>query len=149
MPATQAHAHALAPLLRAEDRAELEASHGIAPLDALLLGVECSHVAFAIVSDEGVLAIFGVATIESHQSVWMLTGSLVERRPLSFLRVCKRELSKLLARWPLLLNLVDARNARSLRWVERLGFRVMDAVPFGVSNLPFHPIYIQRTTCAS
>lgn len=146
-PATEGHAIRMAPWMRAEDAAEIEASHGHAPLEGLMSCLKQSSIARTAMFEEEVAAMFGVAPVNmmtGHGSMWLLSSQVVEEVPLLFLRRSREEVRKLLEVWPLLTNYVDARYTKALRWVEWLGFQIGDPVPFGVAGLPFHPISIRR-----
>jgi hypothetical protein len=41
--------------------------------------------------------------------------------------------------FPEMRNYVDARHARSIRWLKWLGFTIEEARPMGFAGLPFHP----------
>jgi hypothetical protein len=147
IPATEGHAIRMAPWMRAEDEAEIMASHGHKPLEGLQASLKQSAVARTVMYQGEIAAIFGVAMADGlagHGSVWLLSSELVEEVPLLFLRRSKKELRKLQAPWPILTNFVDARYKRAVRWVEWLGFEVGEPVPFGVAGLPFHPIRLRR-----
>lgn len=144
VPATEEHARQLALTMRQEDIEEVRASHALEPLEALLTGLSASEHTSAILDGDMVVAVFGVANVESFDTVWLLTGERVYRAPLSFIRVCQRELKRLLEQWPVLVNGIDARYSRALRWAQWLGFEVFPAIPYGVAGQPFHPIRIRR-----
>lgn len=152
-PATEAHARALAPLMRPEDAAEVKASGGYEPLAALLDAVSMSERPLALLFDGEVAAIWGVVPLpaptflgESRTAVvWLLTGAAVERHPLAFLKLCRPALRMLLDRYPTLINAIDERYTVAVRWAKWLGFDVWPALPFGVDGLPFHFITISRS----
>lgn len=141
--ATLADAHDLAPRLRADDVAEVEASGGYAPLGALLASLEASEVAFALVIDGRVEALFGVA---APGVVWLLGSDVLLRRPLALCRQARVWLPILLDRYPVLTNCVDARYRTALRLAEWLGFEIGPEEPFGIAGLPFRRIEIRRST---
>ena len=152
VPAENAHADALAPSLRVEDALELHASHGLLPAQALHMGIRESLLCCAVVTDSDVLAMFGVHQMVAGRdihNIWMLSGAAVESHPIAFLRLCKLELEALLECWPVLVNAVDARYAKALRWAKWLGFEVLPPIPYGEKGLPFHPIFIRRRTWVS
>lgn len=146
-PATEAHAVQLAAHIRPEDAAEMMASHGLEPLPGLKLAVKLSTTAKAILDGTRVVALFGVAPVESSEgvaSIWLLAGRLVKRLPVAFMRVCAQEIALLAEAWGVLVNMIWTRNKQALRWVEALGFEVFEPIPFGVSGLPFHPVRLTR-----
>lgn len=145
VPATPAHAEALAPRMRTEDAAEVLASLGREPLEALLGSLEASSEAWTLLIDGEVAAMGGAVPFQTGAAiVWLLTGDLVERRPIVFQRTCRSMLAQLQERWPVLVQAIDARYTRAVRWAQHLGAEVGPAQSFGVGGLPFHPIVIRR-----
>jgi hypothetical protein len=156
VPATEAHAHELAPSLRPADAAEVKASGGFEPLDALLASLGVSEVASTLLIDGKVAAIFGVAPahfdvegegVRDVGVVWLLGGTALFEAPLSFLRRCRPVVREFLERYPLLMNAIDARYEKALRWAKWLGFQVMEPVPFGFEGRPFCFISLGRGDC--
>lgn len=92
--------------------------------------------------DGEVACIFGVAPLGgmlgSTGAPWMLGTRLLDRHPGALMRHCRRYVAEMLALYPRLINFVDARNVRSIRWLKRLGFTFHPAAPYGVAGLPFH-----------
>jgi hypothetical protein len=78
------------------------------------------------------------------QIVWLISTTLVDRHRLAFFRFTKAEVQRLLERWPLMVNFVDARYTRSIEWLRRLGAEVGEPQPFGAAGLPFHPFVFAR-----
>jgi len=151
VPATDDHAIALSLCMRGDDRAEVAASHGHQPLEALRASLGMSPGALALLIDGKVACIWGVAPINiltGFGAIWLLTGTLVDRYPKLFLKTCKQELPKLTSRWPQLLNFIDARYGKALRWARWAGFEVKPVPePFGVAGHLFHQCRIgERST---
>lgn len=141
------HAAALAPLMRAEDTAEVLASGGFSPFQALRSSMRHSKVCrTALVAGE-VAAIFGaMADPEPGVGiVWMLTGQAVTKHPRAFLRACRPALAELHKDFPILWNAIDARYEAAIRWARWLGGEVLQPTPFGVSGLPFCPVFFRRS----
>jgi hypothetical protein len=133
----------LAPRLRASDRREVEASHGYRPLEALQIALEESDVSFAAVDADGrVLLLFGVALLTEYDagSPWMLAAEgFPFHRQGEFLRRSRWIVGTWIAFYHHLVNMVDARNTASIRWLRHLGAKIGDPVPYGVQQLPFYP----------
>lgn len=147
VPARADHAEQLAPLMRDADVAEIYASGGVSPLIALLSSLASSEVAYALLFDKEVAAMFGVVpaggtllTPTDSGVAWALTGRAVAKHPKAYLRASRSVLPALLKVRPLLFNIVDARYTGALRWAEWLGFDVRDALLLGPYAMPFHPI---------
>ena len=136
VPVTDAHLQQLAPHLRPADVAEVDASCGLAPLEALRASVAVSEEAWAGLVDGEVVAVFGVAPAAGAASslltgpeahvVWLLTGMAVHKHAVTFARCSRLVLAALLSRYP------------------ALGFGVGTPAPFGVAQLPLVPIGIDR-----
>lgn len=138
--ATVAHARQMAPNMREAEIREVADSYGLSPLDALLMEVKRSAVAWAWVIDGEVACMFGIVSQAALSDVsypWFLTTPLVERHSRQFARTCKTLLPELIAHHPRLVGMVDARYALSVRWLKWLGARLGPEQPWGVARAPF------------
>ena len=124
VPAGPGHAEALAMSMRASDVAEL-AKVGLSPLDGLELSLARSQEAWTVMFGSEVAAMYGVSVSKagSPDRVWCLTGTVVDRKPMSFWRESKAAVKRLAAKYPELCALVDGEYAAALRWAHRLGFK--------------------------
>lgn len=140
-PATPSDIVELMPRLRQSDIDECEALFGRdTALEATMHGLRNDGVAFMMVRDGESIAVFGVCPgDEPGVGVpWMIGTNALDK--------CRRELMadarSCVAVWhrfyPTLANVVDARNAKSIRWLKRLGFTLHSPEPMGVEGLPFH-----------
>lgn len=127
--------------MRQADREEVTAASGSVE-HALLEGVRNSNWVQAATIDGGLACIFGCAPLDGllgRRGVpWMLGTDLLDRHPSALMRHCRGYVAGMTDTYPHLLNFVDARNTRSIRWLKRLGFTVHPATPYGVQQLPFH-----------
>lgn len=109
---------------------------------ALVEGVESSDLIAAAEFDGELACIFGCAPIRgflgTQGAPWMLGTDKLDRHPSALMRHCRPYIEAMQQRYPHLLNFVDARNTRSIRWLKRMGFTFHPAVPYGVAQLPFH-----------
>lgn len=158
VPALRAHAEALAPLMRAEDAAEVLASGGYGPLEALLDALSMpGGEAWACLFDGEVAALFGTAPLRARASalggrtgvVWLLGGRALARNRKAFVRTSRQLLPLLFEPgggpvYSSLINYVDARYAGALRWAAALGATVHPPEPFGAARMPFHRITFTR-----
>lgn len=147
VPATLAHAEAMAPHLRQADRDEIWAASMSLPADSLRNGVMASRDAWAGLIDGEVACLFGVAPqslMTGSGYAWMLATPLIERHQLLFLRRCRPMVAEMLCGFNYLHNYVDARNAKAIRWLRWLGFTIHDPAPHGVLGLPFHHFEMRR-----
>lgn len=144
--ATEADAVELAPRMREDDAREVMASSGRAPLDALHESLRVSLWSWSLVIEGRVVAIWGVASGDSGEVgyPWLLTSDLVERHKREFLELSPVVVRVLLRTFPVLVNYVDARYRRAIRWLERLGAHLDEPVPFGLAGLPFRRFEFRR-----
>lgn len=57
---------------------------------------------------------------------WLLTSKIVEKFPLHFAKIYRREVKKMLTVFPLIENRVDAKYEKSVRMLELAGFNLDD-----------------------
>lgn len=139
--ATLADCEHLAPRARQADVEEVRASSGLTVLEALRVGLKHSAVCIALVDEQdNPLAIGGVTETEDPLcgAVWLLVGEDIRKHQIAFLRLSRRVLGQLHAKWPVLMNCVDERNALHIRWLRWLGFTFICRHPlYGVEWRPF------------
>jgi hypothetical protein len=140
--ARPADALALAPRLRAEDLAELQAASRRTPLANLLLGIQLSDEPFALLSRTGeVVALCGVAACADRPEagcVWLLGAAEATLEPVWFTRTTRALLARMERPYALVLNAVDARHRKALRWLAALGFNESaHLASYGPGGLPF------------
>jgi hypothetical protein len=121
----------LAESLRVSDLAEIQATSEMAPLDALRVSVGVSDMAWLVFWKGEPVCVFGVAPTPTPGigSVWMMGTPGMDRAALAILRRTAPYLRQMHERYPLLWNYIDARNERSMAWLEWAGFRLTEAHP--------------------
>lgn len=129
--------------LRKADRQEVIAATGATSMkEAIAEAVlRSSHCWTGALPDGEPVTIFGVAPVALLGSVgspWMLGTERMFDFPRVLMGEGRRYLTRMLRLYPHLVNYVDARNARSVRWLARVGFTVHEPQPFGEAGLPFH-----------
>jgi len=134
--------------MRQPDRAEVAAAAGMGPFRALSDSLQRSAAAWTgMVNDEPV-CMFGVTPVDILGGVgspWLLGTNEVERYAITFLRLNKGYVAKMLELFPHLQNYVDVRNGMSIRWLKWLGFRFdPEPVPYGIWGLPFYRFHMQK-----
>jgi hypothetical protein len=135
-------ADALALVLRQADCEEVETLTGRDPHEALVESVERSAAAWAGLADGELVCLFGVVplTLVGITGIpWLLGAESVTRYGRPFLRRNRAWLREMLREFPVLRNVVDARNTVSIRWLAWLGFTLGTPQPMGVRGLPFIP----------
>ena len=125
-PSVPEDAFQLAPRLRAEDVAEIEAMSGNPPLLALLNGTQGTE-CYSIVSEDGlVIGMYGLNHMPEYgpgqAAVWLLASPDLLSIKAQFLRETMGHVLDFHSRYPLLWNYVWAGNAAHIKWLHRLGF---------------------------
>jgi hypothetical protein len=140
-PATSETLAYIAEHMSKADREEVWAASHSTPLEALQKSMDGSSKAWVGLADGVPFCAFGVAssTLLSDVGVpWLLGTEDVPKHARVFLRVSKSYIHEQ-ARWhKLLVNYVDARHARAVKWLRWLGFTMYPAEPFGPDQVPFH-----------
>ncbi len=150
-PANNEDAIDIAKRMRAADMAEVAASSGLDPIAAVLTSLDMSTEAWLLYFDGQPVCIWGVAPLQQDSFLgrrvgvaWLLTTPLVEKHPHAFWRTCRQVLPELLQRWDELINAIDVRHEKALRWAERLGFQLADPAPFGVEQRDFCTFRVRK-----
>lgn len=155
-PTSEGHVLQLAAHMRAADAEECRAAAGQEPLAALQESVRVSEYVQTLLLGERVAAVFGCARAGPPPATalgdagvacaWALTSDAVDAAPRAFLAASRVALARMLERYVVLFNMVDARYAAALRWTARLGFTVAPAQPYGPEGRPFHLITLRRSS---
>jgi len=132
----------LAEDLRQTDLDEIAAHTGDDPAVALISSVMVSTHAWVILDGDDPIAAFGCAPsgAPGDAQVWMLGADAMDRpaNAAGILRLSRPYLDEMQRTYARLWNHIDARNDRSMRWLEWCGFTVNEAVPdFGVEKRLF------------
>ena len=135
--ASREDARDLAPFLRHEDAAEIDAATGQSPLEALLMGLGASPGARSVHEVGRPIAMFGLVPGRSYDVPWLLGSDRILAHWREFARRSREELDRLRQGRPLR-NYVDARNTVHVRWLRWLGAEILPAAPWGLRQLPFH-----------
>jgi hypothetical protein len=136
-------AEALLANLRPADRDEIEALLGPgAEARTLAESIERSVLLWVAVAGDEIAAIFGVVPINmlgGQGAPWLLGTPLIDRHGGAFIKLNRIYIARMLALFPTLLNIVDARNVKSIAWLKHMGFKVYPPQTLGKAGLPFHP----------
>ena len=132
--------------MRPEDAAEVMASHGLSPVEAIIESWANSKEAWTVRFNGEVAAMYGIVLTPWGTALtpvavgWLLTTTAVDRHPVTFFKESKRIVKELAERYGVLTNFVDARYGKALNWARRLGFDVQQVITFGRNGEPFNPI---------
>lgn len=131
---------ALAGLLRAEDRLEVQRASGDVE-DALRDSIQRSRLCVLFLSDGVPLCVMGVVEPlfldPDVGSPWLLGTEPLRHHKKAFLRETRLWMKEIRKPYSLLYNYVDADYAGAIRWLKWLGFTVFDPEPFGVKKTLF------------
>ena len=137
--------YALAARLRPGDRAEIEAVRR-EPRRVLRASFRASLTPPKVaVVDGEIAAMWGLGgdLLSDHGAPWLMTGTVCDRVPVTFMKVARAELALMLAVKPRLENYVDATYAKAVRLLEALGFHIDAPEPVGPKRAPFRRFWIE------
>lgn len=133
--------------MRDDDAAEVMASSGSTPYEAIIESIKRSK-AVVVASHKGVpLVIYGLvkpAILSSTGIIWMLGAEQSMAYPREFMVYTRRVLDEMLLECDELMNYVHGKNLRSIKWLKSLGFTIDEPEPYGVSKEMFHKFYMKR-----
>lgn len=147
LPTTENHIKELAKTMRQADIDECWAAHHFSPYEALKHSLYHTDRPQTGLYDGRVICIWGIGKMSylSKEGIpWMLTSNLVNKHYREFLRRGLKCLIDIKKEAVILVNMVDARNKRSIRWLKWLGFTVHDPIPFGPDKMLFHPFIMEN-----
>lgn len=130
----------LALVMRPEDLAECQLAGYETGFDAVLSGIQGSTDSWAVWFGGQLGCVIGVdAHFDGYPGalIWALTGRVVDRAPVAFVRTSKAIVASLLDHHRFLWNLVDPAYTKALRWLELLGFTLGEQIPFPGTGAPF------------
>lgn len=90
----------------------------------------------ALINDQ-IAGMFGVYLTEAMIFPWGVFTTVIDRKPLAFLRACLRWREALTVQ---AVNYVDRRNARAVRWFQWLGFDISEPQPYGTNGELFSQV---------
>lgn len=129
--AAPCHVASIAARMRQADRDEVFAASGHTPLAALSFSYaksSCCWTAFFNGRPEVMWGVGDINILNGVGAPWLLGTDAVEENFRAFLRISSGWPNQLLQRYSVLRNFVDARNTVSIRWLEWLGFRLLEPV---------------------
>lgn len=121
----------MAPNLRKADEQECWAAAHKTPIESLVGGLQSSDRCYTVLHKGEPIAMFGVVSHEPEAGefphigiVWMLGTDQIVDLWQAFGRWSKVWLNEVGYGYDALMNYVDARNTRHLRWLRWLGFEI-------------------------
>jgi hypothetical protein len=147
IPAREEHIFWIASNMAKADRRECEAA-GLGPFRALRGSLERAVVAWTGMVDDEPVCMFGVSPVDILGGVgspWLLGTDKVRKYAVTFLRLNKGYIARMLEIFTRLENYVDDRNEVSIRWLKWLGFTFdPEPVPYGVWGMPFFKFRMEK-----
>lgn len=128
--------------MRAADVAEVQAAGHEDLYAAVCDSVKRSTVANAVLINDELLCIFGIAPLNGQLLTdygvpWLLgTDALLKHRAV-LMRVAPGYIAEMRRLHPFLVNCVHAENVKAVAWLKRMGFALADAKPYGPKQAPF------------
>ena len=135
--------------LRAADAAELRAASGSGDTPTLIrMSVLSSDSVVMAVNPYGVpVALLGVGTVSLIYNTgcpWLVGTDDLDRYRRALIACGRIYTAAMLQQYACLENHVDARNKRTVAWLQHLGFTLDPAAPFGPAGVAFHRFWIER-----
>lgn len=148
-PSTLEDAQFIAAHMRQADRQECEALRGLPPELVLPNAIGRPGVTTWEVGGEPVVMGGVDPSIPNMGTVWMCSTDSILQHKVQFLRGCRPMLETLHKDYPLLTNLVDARNTLHIRWLKWLGFVFTRKIErWGAHGVPFFEFARYQRPCA-
>jgi hypothetical protein len=133
--------------LRVDDFDEVFALTGESPHYAILESWNMSLRKWIMLDKNNMAAaVLGVRPLEMFSDIgipWLLGAEGLNNMKKFFIKVSRPVIEEMKKNFKYLINYVDARYTKAVRWLEWLGFEIEEAAPFGVLNKPFHKIYME------
>lgn len=117
--------------LRQSDLDEITATSALPPAEALVASCLVSTLGWVMRRNGVPICAFGCAPtgVPGAGHVWMLGSPKMDQSAVTILRLTRPYLDQMHRIFPFLWNYIDARNDRSMRWLEWAGFRLLEAHP--------------------
>ena len=138
VPATAAHIVELRRNLRDGDKNEILRA-GWCVRDALWRCLNNTLEPKTALIDGAVAGAWGCeGTVLGYKGVpWLLTAKIAEKYPLQYALLFRAEVRKMLERYDVLENYVDASYDQAIKLLEMVGFSVYDPEPYGRNGASF------------
>ena len=139
------HIRPLVEAMRQQERDEI-AALGFAPLEGMQWAFGRAVLAWTGMADGEPACMFGVnapSFVSREGWPWLLSTDGILAHQHARLRRNREILPLMLAAFPVLRDMVDARNTVSIRWLRWLGFTIGEPVPWGMPGELFHPFQME------
>lgn len=139
-PVSPVFIDALVARIRPSDAQEIHATVGHRQYaSALWLSALGSTAVTGISTESGPAAVLGVGRtlLSGAATPWLIATTEADRQGRAFITLGRSYTAAMLSEYRALENHVDARNTRSIRWLQRLGYTFSAPQPYGALGLPF------------
>ena len=138
IPAEASHIRLLMGRLRDADLCEIQAA-GFDVRRALWRSYRASVFTRAAFVDGELAAGWGMGGSPFGKTgrPWLFTAPAAERVPVSFIKIGRAEVEKMLGLCPRLVGVVDAQYTRAVRFLAMMGFELSDPFQYGPREAPF------------
>lgn len=148
VPAELEHVEPIVANARPADVAELWAIARATPRQCLEHGLRASVPALTALIDDAPVAMWGVTPASILGGIgapWMVGTTALDSfaAQKDLLRLSRPGVAQMRALFPVLINVVDERNAAAHRWLRWLGFTLGEPLPMGPDRLPFRAFYLE------
>lgn len=138
--------------LRQADRNECDATTAMPPELFLPRAVGACRDVWTFHRNDGLpVGVFGVdpTSIPEVGIVWMVSTDVINDHKREFLTECVPIVDMLNNKYPIITNMVDARNTLHHRWLKWLGFCFLRRIEqWGARSVPFYEFARMKQTCA-
>lgn len=127
--------------IRPSDAAEAIATFGLSPNSVVWLTRKSSDETHSGFVGGVLVCMFGVGpedVLTGIRRPWLIGTRELDKQAGIFARRSLAMIGVFMRAYPRLVNHVDARNRRTVRWLRSLGFVIDEPEPFGALGLPFH-----------
>lgn len=150
VPSEISHVHWLAARLRSEDRREIECA-GINPRVAIRDSFRNGVMRSTALVDGEIAAMWGLGgtLLSNVGQPWLLTTPVIERVPVTMVKVGREQVAAMLERRSRLENYVAAEYTRACRFLEVLGFTLDEPQVLGSKGAMFRRFWMGSPRRAS
>lgn len=133
--------------MRACDKDEVMASHGMQPLHALQQSVEFSDMCSIVVIDGDICGVVGMTQFKKTGVPWFLGTDNVKKHASQFALQSRNVIDEMVMKTDYLVNFVHSENKDSIKWLKWLGFTIDDPEKRGIKGDLFHKFHMGEETC--
>jgi hypothetical protein len=129
--------------LRPDDYAEIAVLYGDVR-KAIRAAYRVSSIRRVAFVDREIAALWGVtgSLLAQEAHMWLVTTAAVEKVPLAFFRLARKEIREMLGTRTVLFGSVRVSYEKSVRFMRLLGWKIGEAVPLGTRGEMFYKLEI-------